>query len=497
MTRAQIQAVYDQGPDAVFALVERLLATIAQQQATLLQQQATIDALSARVKLLEDRLAKDSHNSSKPPSSDPPARKPKSLRSPSGKKPGGQPGHPGQTLRMVDHPQHTQVHAPEHCSGCGASLVDVAPCRTERRQVFDLPPMAWEVTEHQVQEKRCPGCGASCCGQFPAQVSQPVQYGPRLQAFLVYLLVYQLVPHQRLRELVGDLLGRGPSEGTVQNAVTRCFGALAKIEARIRQGILGAQCVGFDETGVRIGGKLHWYHVAATTILTYYQWHAKRGGEAMEAIGLLPGFSGRALHDGWSSYFRYGCLHALCNAHHLRELTWLEEREGQAWAGELKRLLLALLICVKRAREAGGATLEELVIEAGFAEYDRIVALGWAANPSPASEREEKQPVKGRKKESPARRMLSRLTQYREETLAFLKDLTVPFANNQAERDQRMVKVQQKISGGFRSEGGADSFCRIRSYIETARKQGQPVLGSLEEVFRGHPYVPYLSAPSA
>jgi transposase len=489
MTRAEIQAVYDAGPEAVIALVERLLATIAQQQ-------VAIEALTARVNSLEDRLAQDSHNSHKPPSSDRPGKKPQSQRQPSGKKPGGQPGHPGRTLRMVEQPDVLVPHAPEGCPSCGGSLAAVTGRCVERRQVWELPPVQLVVTEHQCHEKRCPGCGTMSRGAFPAEVAQPVQYGARLEGFLVYLLVYQLVPHHRLTELIQDLLGRPVSVGTVRNAVQRCSDSLATVVERIRAGILQAPCVNFDETGVRIGAVLHWWHVASTPHLTYYDWHAKRGHEAMDAIGLLPAYEGRAIHDGWGSYFRYPCEHGLCNAHHLRELTALCERHGQAWAGEMKELLLAIYAGVEEARGSGDTALSASMLQAAGEEYDRIVAAGWAANPAPAETEaaSEGKAPRGRKKRSPAQNLLVRLERYREETLAFMRDFGVPFDNNQAERDQRMMKVQQKISGGFRSAGGAEAFCRIRTYIGTARKQAQPVLTALENVFRGHPYVPYLSA---
>jgi transposase len=502
MNRAEIQAIYDAGPEAVIALVERLLTTIAQQQVVMAQQQtliaqqqAAIEALTARVQQLEDRLAQDSHNSHKPPSSDRPGTKPQSQRQPSGKKPGGQPGHPGRTLRMVEQPDEVVAHAPVCCASCGGSLAEVTGECIERRQVWELPPVTLVVTEHQRQEKRCPGCGHTSQGVFPAEVAQPVQYGARLEAFLVYLLVYQLVPYQRITELIQDLLGRPVSVGTVRNAVQRCAAGLASVVERIRAGILQAPCVNFDETGVRIGARLHWWHVASTAHLTYYDWHAKRGGEAMDAIGLLPEYEGRAIHDGWGAYFRYRCEHGLCNAHHLRELTALWERHGQTWAGEMKELLVAIYACVEEARGSGETALAATMLQTAMAEYDRIVAAGWEANPRPAPSREasdESRP--GRKKQSPAQNMLGRLERYREETLAFMGDFAVPFDNNQAERDQRMMKVQQKISGGFRSEEGAEAFSRIRSYISTARKQAQPVLTALESVFQGHPYIPYLSA---
>lgn len=481
MTRAEFQAVYDAGPEAAFALFERM--------------QAAIVALSARVKQLEDQLATKSHNSSKPPSSDPLGKKTKSRREKSGKKPGGQPGHRGQTLRMVADPQHTVRHFPEQCPGCGASLEAVAVTDVERRQVFDLPPAVMEVTEHQVGTKACPQCGCAARGAFPAWVTQPVQYGPRLLGLLVYLVVFQMLPWKRTREMIADLYGVWIGGGTLQAAVKRCFTGLAETALAIQEAIRQAKVVGFDETGVRIDGKLHWWHTASTPELTHYHVHGKRGQQGIEAGGILPGFAGRALHDAWSPYFRYECEHALCNAHHLRELTYLWEREGQEWAAELIDVLVLAQRQVEGARAAGLRELDAVTLAAFEEEYERLLEVGWEANPAPAEPTEEPPASRrGRQAQSKARNLLGRLERYEGETLAFLYDLAVPFDNNQAERDLRMLKVQQKISGGFRSEEGAHSFGRIRGYLATLRKQAQPMLAALESVFLGHPVVPSLSA---
>src|SRR5438128_411818 len=335
MTRAQIQAVYDAGPEAVIALVETLLATVARQQVLIEQQQTAIAALTARVKQLEDQLATRSHNSSKPPSSDGLTQKTKSRREKSGKKPGGQAGHPGQTLRMVADPHHIVSHAPQACPCCGASLEGVEATDVERRQVFDLPPSVIEVTEHQVGTKQCPQCGCAGRGAFPAWVTQPVQYGPHLLGLLVYLVVFQLLPWKRTRELIADLYGAWIGGGTLSAALSRCFTGLAATAERIREAVRQAKVVGFDETGMRIDGKLHWWHTASTKELTHYHVHAKRGREGIDAGGILPGFGGRAVHDAWGPYLRYECAHSLCNAHHLRELTYLWEREQQEWAAEM------------------------------------------------------------------------------------------------------------------------------------------------------------------
>jgi transposase len=482
MTRDEFQSIYEAGPEALFALFE--------------QMQATITALTARVQHLENQLATRSHNSNKPPSSDGFAKKTKSRREKSGKKPGGQAGHPGRTLEMVSQPDHTVCHFPEVCPCCGETLAAVAATEVERRQVFDLPPTVVEVTEHQVGTKQCPRCGCATRGAFPAWVTQPVQYGHGLLALLVYLVVFQMLPWQRTRELLADLYGVQIGGGTLATAVERCFHGLAETAARIREALRQARVVGFDETGVRINGKLHWWHTASTPELTQYHVHAKRGREGIDAGEILPAFAGRAIHDGWASYAGYACAHGLCNAHHLRELIYLVEREGQVWAAELIEGLVRAQRRVEAARAAGAHELDAVTRGAIEAEYRRLVAAGWAANPAateptagtPAS------PQRGRRAQSKARNLLARLDGHEQETLAFVYDFAVPFDNNQAERDLRMMKVQQKISGGFRSREGAECFGRIRGYLVTMRKQAQPMLTAIENVFLGHPAVPSLSA---
>jgi transposase len=479
MTRDEFQAVYDAGPEAAFALFACM--------------KATIDALTARVQHLENQLATKSHNSSKPPSSDGLAKKTKSRREKSDKKPGGQPGHPGRTLEMVADPHHTLCHFPDQCPGCGETLADVAATDVERRQVFDLPPAVMEVTEHQVGTKQCPRCGGATRGEFPAWVTQPVQYGPRLLSVLVYLVVFQMLPWKRTRELIADLYGVAIGGGTLAAAVARCFTGLAETAARIREALRQATVVGFDETGVRIDGKLQWWHTASTPELTQYHVHPRRGREGIEAGEILPDFAGRAIHDGWGSYAAYGCEHGLCNAHHLRELTYLVEREGQEWAQELIDVLVLAHRRVEEAREQGARELDAVTRATIEEEYRRLVQAGWEANPAVAEPTGEA-PARGRKAQSKARNLLTRLERGERATLAFVHDFDVPFDNNQAERDLRMMKVQQKISGGFRSEEGAQCFGRIRGYLATMRKQAQPMLAAIEHVFCGHPIVPSLSA---
>jgi transposase len=470
LNRENIRAVYDAGSEAVIALVEGLL-----------DRQSLMEA---RILELESRLSKDSHNSGKPPSTDGLKRKPKSLRPPSGKKTGGQKGHPGKTLEFCDVPDERIVHAPLQCEGCGVELSEGETVGTERRQVFELPPMKLFITEHRVESRRCSGCGRVCSGRFPESVTQPVQYGPGVKALGIYLQSYQLLPYARTCELFRDLFGARVSEGTLFEAITTGSSSLEATEAAIREAITQAKVAHFDETGLRIEGKLHWLHSANTETLTCYSPQKKRGQEGMKAADVLPNFRGRAVHDGWASYFAYGCDHALCNAHHLRELTFLAERHAQAWAEALKGLLIEMKQAVEAAKDAGKTALTKKTLHSLLKRYDTLLKQGETANPLPPPEAA---PRRGRRKQTPARNLLGRLRRYQEETLAFLYDFAVPFDNNPAEREIRMMKVQQKVSGGFRSQEGAQAFCRIRGYIASARKQSHPVLFALQQVFLGHP----------
>jgi transposase len=316
------------------------------------------------------------------------------------------------------------------------------------------------------------------------------QYGDGVKALAVYLMNYQLLPYRRTRELLGDLLGQPLAEGTLASALGEAAEQLAPTEAAIRQGVREADLAHFDETGLYVAGKRHWLHVAATPGLTAYACHKKRGGEAFAAFGILASFAGTAMHDAWPAYRRYGSRHALCNAHHLRELTFLEQEWGMKWAGRMKELLLEIKRAVEEAVAAGQSEVAAGMRQGFVRRYNRLVRQGLA--------KESQKPAlgsgkRGRKRQSKAKNLLDRLHQYRRETLRFMEDFGVPFDNNLAERDLRMMKVQQKVSGCFRSEGGAEIFCRIRSYVSTMRKQGHNVLTVLKSVFAGHPIAPALS----
>jgi transposase len=474
-TPDEIHAAYQQGEKAVKVLFEA--------QANLIQ------ALEARIQALEDQIAKNSQNSSKPPSSDGLNKpRPKSLRQSSGKARGGQTGHIGHRLEPVDKPQHIEVHPVAHCQYCQADLTGVEASKVEKRQVFDLPEVKLEVTEHQAEVKTCPLCGQVNHGEFPADVTQPTQYGPRVRAQMVYLNVYHFIPLERTAELVSELYQQPVSDGTVFAAAVELAELVTPVNEQIKAYLVETEApVHFDETGARVNGQLEWLHSASTEQATSYAIHPKRGGEAINAIDILPRRTGWSIHDAWQPYLNYvDAKHGLCNAHLVRELVFLIERYGQGWARDFLALLLNMKQKVDTAQSQGQVALSALQLAAFEQVYDQIVERGERANPPPVRQPHQR----GRLKQSPARNLLDRLIKHRDKVMAFVYAFDVPFDNNLAERDIRMVKVQQKVSGGFRSGDGANIFCQVRSYISTARKNGQRVLEVLTQAFSGTPYWP-------
>jgi len=454
----------------------------------ILRLQRQIVTLSQRVQELEDQVAKNSRNSGKPPSSDGlKKRRTKSLRTKGDRKVGGQKGHEGYTLEMVDEPDHVEVHPVNECKHCHADMRDVEVVKIVKRQVFDVPPVVIEVTEHQAEVKKCPQCNREVKATFPSGVTQPVQYGPRLKAQASYLNTYHFIPIARTTELLGDFYGHEPAwafVGEANSAVAK--GSEVAVDEIYRQ-LVGADVVRFDESGVRVEGKTQWLHVSSTETLTYYDIHPKRGQVAMQEIGILPQFSGRAIHDHLASYKQFtNCEHGYCNAHHLRELQFVTEQYEQTWAEDMADLLLAIKAEVESAPSLANSLLPERT--AHFEQqYDLIIQAGFKANPPPAIPPPKK---RGRTKQSPPQNLLDRLSKHKAEVLAFMYDFRVPFDNNLAERDIRMVKVKQKVSGSFRALIGAKSFCAIRSYISTVRKQGGNVIDALHSALEGKPFMP-------
>jgi transposase len=461
--------------------------------AIIVELQRQIAEQAVLIQELRDQLAKNSQNSGKPPSSDGLKKKPRtrSLRKKGERQNGGQPGHKGRTLKPVEKPDHVKRYEVECCSKCQADLRAVEVSGVEKRQVFDLPPMRVEVTEHQAEIKVCERCGERVKGKFPEDVTQPVQYGPRLKAQAVYLNNYQLLPLARICELFEDFYQHRPSEAFILEANEALIEqALPTLES-IRQYLIEASTAHFDESGMRVEGELHWVHVASTKALTYYAVHRKRGQEGMRAIGILPAFRGRAMHDHLASYLKFeDCQHAFCNAHHLRELQFVVDQYEQAWAQDMSQLLLDIKAEVDAAPlDWTGLPPDRLLHYEK--RYDDLLHQGFEANPPPDPPPQAK---RGRKKQSPPKNLLDRLQRHKFETLAFMYDFRVPFDNNLAERDVRMVKIKQKVSGSFRTKAGADIFCAIRGYISTARKQGHNVIRSIHDALVGQPFVPLASA---
>jgi transposase len=457
-----------------------------QQQVRTLEEKVAEQA--ATIQSLQDQLAKNSRNSSKPPSSDG-LKKPRtrSLRRKTGRRSGGQKGHEGHTLEQVEEPDRVQVHQASICPHCATDLRTVESKDHEKRQVFDVPPMRIEVTEHRAEIKDCPTCGQRVKGVFPAEVTQPVQYGLRIKAQASYLNSYQLIPWARTCEMLGDFYDHTPAEALVQEANIAMVEQTESSRTVAKQQLIDAEVAQFDESGLRVAGKLNWLHVTSTEQLTHYEVHPKRGREAMEDIGILPEFEGRAVHDHWKSYFTFdNCQHSLCNAHHLRELQFIVDQYEQEWAQEMDKLLLAIKAEVETTSRHQASLSPERI--AHFEQrYDEVIDQGLEANPSPATPPPKK---RGRKKQSPPKNLLDRLEKRKSETLAFMYDFRVPFDNNLAERDVRMVKVKQKISGAFRTRTGAEIFCAIRSYISTVRKHKLNVIDAMYNALTGSPFIP-------
>lgn len=470
------------------SLIVFLFSELRTLQAEVKELRVELQASRVEVKELKAQLAKNSRNSGKPPSSDGLKKpEPKSLRQASGRKPGGQVGHDGNTLKQVETPDFIERHTVDICGNCARNLKDVTALRYERRQEFEIPPVQMQVTEHQAEIKICPDCAVCTKGKFPDHITQPVQYGVRVKAMVCYLGQNHLLPYERLQEIFRDLYALPLSEGTLYNTYLTCYQGLSDFEATIKEEIQLSKLAHFDESGLRVQKKLYWLHAASTDRLTHYEVHEKRGTEAMEAIAILPGFQGRAVHDHWKSYFAYTCAHALCNAHHLRELIYHEEQYEQVWCKNMRACLLEIKEVIDKNKVDGFTELTAKQCNDFEQSYDLILESGLKELPKMVIDELKK---RGRKKQHPSKNLWDRLSEYKQETLAFMNDFTVPFTNNQGERDIRMIKVKQKISGCFRSFVGAQIFCRTRGYISTVRKHGVNILDALTDVFAHNPFCP-------
>ncbi len=450
----------------------------------LLRLEAEVRQLRRQVKELKARLALNSRNSSKPPSSDGLAKPaPKSLRQKSGRRPGGQPGRVGRSLQPVAQPDHIKIHPLDRCpcGRCGGRSLRHQPVLGhQKRQVFELPQKPLEVTEHQAEVKCCPVSGCLVSTPFPEDVNAPVQYGSRFKAQMVYLNVEHFIPYERLTRICEDLYDQPLSEATIVAANQRAYDHLAPFERRVKQLLPQAPLNGCDESGLRVAKSLHWLHVLSNPTLTFYGVHAKRGAEAMNDFGILPRCKNWLIHDHWKPYFTYpDCLHALCNEHHLRELKFLAEEHQESWAKEMSRFLLD---CLERRKSQG--VLDERQFKRTRRQYRALLKKARRRHPR----REDSRP------QGKAANLLNRLEDFELNVLAFTIFEEVPFTNNGAERDIRMEKTKQKISGCFRTLHGARVFARIRSYISTCRKRGRNILEELQKAIVGKPFMPSVLA---
>lgn len=439
-------------------------------------------------------LLKDSHNSSLPPSQDRRQRT-RSLRERSGRKPGGQVGHPGATLGLVDEPDRLIIHAPQSCHLCGSSLVESQVARTERRQVHDLPPQKIEVTEHQAQTKVCRRCGAENRAEFPAGLKAPVQYGAGVKSVAAYLLGYQLLPYERCAEAMADLFGCRLSSGTLARVLKGCAGELAGAELLIKEGLRQAAVLGVDETNLRVAKRQDWVHVSSTDKLTLLVHDRRRGAPAISGIDILPRYMGTVVHDGFSSYDQYQrCRHAQCNAHILRELNYVIETGKPQWATEMKALLLEIKTAVGKARERGKEALGARRGREFLRQYDEVIVKAQELYGTLRRKRgrSKKPKVVESVIRAAGRKLACRMSERRDEILLFMQDFSVSFDNNQSERDLRMLKVKQKVSGCFRTPAGAAEFCRLRSYVSTMKKQGRGVMEAISSLFAGKVLMPAL-----
>lgn len=451
----EIEAIYDAGKEVTVNFIKMLIDKINQ--------------LETRVQELEAQISKNSHNSNKPPSLDNPyKKKTRSLRKKGGKI-GGQKGHKGTNLKQTENPDKIiRIQAKGKCS-CGKVITDGKIKGYDKKQVIDIPKIEVKTTEYQAEIVEC-NCGKIHRAKFPTEAKVKVQYGPNIKAIVVYLKHYGFMSYERISEFLEDVINQEISQGTLVNIINECALNLEPYVEKIKEAIIKEPVVHFDETGIRIESSLHWLHSAGDENYTYYFPHKRRGKKAMDVMGILPCFKGIAVHDHWDSYYQFiQCLHSLCNSHHLRELIFFEE-QNEVWAAKLKKCLLD----AKEEKEKCRKFTKERIKYYRMRMY-RILNAGLKIHPEEKGHNKKR----GRPKQSKEYNLLLRMKNRIDDVLRFIMNKSVPFDNNLSERDVRMVKVQQKVSGTFRSFLGAKSFCTIRSYISTVRKQGKSVFKAL------------------
>ena len=458
---------------------------VAEQAARIAEQVARIAELEGRIADLEGRLGRNPRNSSMPPSAEGLAKPPapnRAARRAAKRKPGKQPGAEGKHLAQVADPDDVIVHHPGLCKGCGADMADGELIDVETRQVFELPRARPFVTEHHLERRRC-RCGCEQKAAPPPEATAPACYGPGVRALACYLAVYQHLPYERMAELFSDVLGMEVSVGALASMVSDAGGRLGCFLEVVKDLLKEAPAVHFDETGARVAGSLHWVHVASDALLTLLECHKPRGVKAIDEIGIMAKMAGVAIHDGWKPYRTYDVVHGLCNAHHVRELEAIAAASHQAWAKDMTDLLYDAREMVERAKAAGKDHLSRSTLRRLRRSYDALVAKGREVNPAV---------IEGARHgvDKDAHNLLSRLEAYAKDVLRFASNFAVGWSNNQAERDVRMVKLQQKISGCWRALEGARGYCATRSYISTMKKQDHDVLDGLCQLFVGEVWLP-------
>jgi transposase len=462
----------------------RLRELLAERDAEIGLLREALAGLQSQVADLAAQVKANSRNSSKPPSSDGLAKPtPKSLRGKSGRGPGRPKGQPGATMELSDHPDKKVRHRPARCGGCGKSLKNAPVTAVERRQVIDIPPVKAVTTEHQMLTVKC-GCGCETKAQAPDGVTAPVQYGPRIMGTGIYLWHGQFLSRDRACQALSDMFGCAPSPGALAAAAKKTAGILAPALAAITRHLVAAEVAHFDETGFRTAGKLAWVHSASEGKFALFTVHAKRGKDGMKAAGILPFFTGIAVHDAWAPYdtFENVAGHALCGAHVLRELVAVTETGtglDKTWAQQAIDALLALNEAAEAARTAGQPAIDPGARTKHEDWYRQAAATGIALNAGRSGKLQQK-------RHALATRMKDREADY----LRFARDLRVPFSNNAAEQSIRMCKLRIKISGCMRSMTGAEEFCAIRSYLATAARHGLGALEALTLAFQGNPWIP-------
>lgn len=448
--------------------------------------------LKAEIKRLNEIINKDSSNSSKPPSSNDgfiDTDKTESLSKPkSKKKRGGQSGSKGSNLKKVEKPDFIKLLLDTTCKNCNHNLENIDSKFISSKQLFDIPKINIEVTEFQIHSRKCPCCHSINKPGYPSHLRASTQYGDNIKTFVAYLNTYQMLPYDRISELLEDFISHKISSGTIYNMLNIFHSQLEPFENDVKELLLKSDVIHVDETGTRVKDKLHWTHTISTSSVTYYMIHKKRGAEAIDAMAILPSYEGIAVHDHWRAYNRYSCTHSFCNAHLLRELIGVVQNEAVLWATDMHKLLTNMNTHVYTVKENDKSSPSKGKVQQFYQQYDKICQSALKYYPPPKNLVNSKR----KPKQCKGKNLLDRFMTYKNETLRFFTNLLVPFTNNLAERDLRMLKVKEKISGCFASFKGAEIFNRIRGYISTVKKNNKSVFDELRNVLYGKYYVPSL-----